>query len=400
MWVEKHGPTYRIRDTVGGRKVTVRSGLPNKSVAKRLMLTLETDKVRGDHLVHGGGRVTLAEWIEQWWPSYEIALKSSARVSSRGIRDRYLLPMLGDHELDDLDPVTVQRWVADLRAGRQPVRAHKTHKTPRAAKPLSRKTAANAHGLLHKILDEAVAQRLIRANPCVRTKLGQKTHHEMVFLTEQEADRLVKATREHYRTLVLTLLGTGMRWGEAVGLRVKDVDLLGKRITVQRNLQELADTGEQVEEAPKTAAGRRGLAITASLAEALVPLVVGKEAGDHVFTAPMGGDVRYRVFWPVFDAAREAAGIPACRIHDLRHTHAAWLISSRIRGGLTAVQRRLGHSSIRVTSDLYGHLMSEVDDDIVAALDARMPAPGGGGMGESGNADAPIVARISVDERG
>lgn len=368
MWAEKRGKTYRIRDRVGDRVVTVKTGLANKTLAKQLILTLSSDKLRGDALVHRGGEVTLAGWIDLWWPSYEASLKESAKVSSRGIVNRYIKPMLGGIELEDLDALAVQRWVADLKAGRTKV------KSPR---PLSRKTAANAHGLLHKILSEAVVARLIRTNPCATTKLGQKVHHEMQFLTEPEAERLLSAMPEHYRPLILLLLGTGLRWGEAVGLRVCDVDVLAGSLRVSRNLQELADTAQMVEQTPKTAAGRRTVTFTKDVALVLADLVGAKDSQEHVFLAPKGGMVRYRVFWPVFNRGRLAAGLPKVRIHDLRHTHAAWLISSNIKGGLTAIQRRLGHSSYRVTSDLYGHLLQEVDDDILTTLDARLPRLGG-----------------------
>lgn len=372
MWVEKHGPTYRIRDLVGGKKVDVRTGLPNKTIAREVKRQLEVDKARGDQLVPRGGDLTLNGWIEVWWPSYEVTLKQSSRVSAQGIVDRYISPMLGNVPLGQLDPVVIQRWVADLLAGRTKV------KTP---KPLSRKTAANAHGMLHKILGEAVAQRLIRANPCERTRMPQKVHHEMQFLTEPEAHRLVAAVPEHYRPLVRLLLGTGLRWGEAVGLQVRDVDVLAGRLQVRRNLQELAQSGAMVEEAPKTAAGRRTVTFTRDIADMLIELVVGKEPTERVFLAPKGGEVRYRVFFPVWDRARKAAGLPRVRIHDLRHTHATWLIAANVKGGLTTVQRRLGHSSYNVTSDIYGHLMQETDDDVLAALDLRM-TPRGGLVGE------------------
>lgn len=368
MWPEKRGKTYRIRDRVGGQVVTVKTGIANKTLAKNLIVQLTNDKLRGDALVHRGGEITLSGWIDMWWPSYEVALKQSARISSRGIVNRYIRPMLGGLELGDIDALTVQRWVADLKAG-------KTHvKHP---KPLARKTAANAHGLLHKIMAEAVVARLIRNNPCATTKLGQKTHHEMKFLTEPEAERLIAAIPEHYRPLILVLLGTGLRWGEAVGLRVKDVDVLGGRLRVTRNLQELADTGELVEEAPKSAAGRRTVTFTKDVALVFADLVGSKDSDEHVFLAPKGGMTRYRVFFPIWCRARIEAALPEVRIHDLRHTHAAWLIASNIP--LTAIQRRLGHSSIRVTSDLYGHLMPEIDDKIVSALDARLPRGSSGG---------------------
>lgn len=362
MWIEKNGRTYRIRDKLGEDKVTVKSGFATITAAKDHMVGLKADKLRGKALVHRGGEVELNDWIGEWWPSYEVSLKPSSRISGLGILHRYIRPMLGGHELDDISRLVVARWVGDLRAGR-------THVTK--PQPLSRKTAANAHGLLHKILGAAVEDRLIPENPCHRTKLGQKEHHEMVFLTEQQAERLVLAMPEHWHPLVMFLLGSGCRWGEAIGLRVKDVDLLERRIYIRKSLQELRDHGGFVEVEPKTGAGRRTFKITLDLALALAPMVANKSAGDRVFLAPRGGEVRYRPFWTRWDAARTAVEIPRFRIHDLRHTHAAWLISSGV--GLTALQRRLGHSSIRVTSDVYGHLMPEVDDEIVTALDARMP---------------------------
>ena len=363
MWVEKHGNGWRIRDRVGARIVTVRGDIATKSAARALMTTLKADRIRGDQLVHRGGQVTVADWVDSWWPSYEVTLKPSSRLSARGIVGRYIRPMLGDIRLDDLDPVTVQRWVADLLAGRT--------KAARP-KPLSRKTVANAHGLLHKILAEAVAQRLIRVNPCGRTRLPQRVHFEMQFLTEPEAQRLLVAVPEHYRTLILLLLGTGLRFGEATGLLVKDVDVLDGRLYVRRNLQQVAGTG-LVEGTPKTAAGRRTVTFTADLAGELAGLVAGRDGEERVFESHTGGPVRQRQFFPTWNRARIAAGLPRLRIHDLRHTHAAWLISSRILGGLTTVQRRLGHSSYQVTSDLYGHLMPEVDADVLLALDTRLP---------------------------
>src|SRR5690606_39678910 len=92
----------------------------------------------------------------------------------------------------------------------------------------------------------------------------------------------------------------------------------------------------------------------------LAPLVAGKGRDDLVFTAVKGGPVRYRVFRSTWVKACAAAGLEGLRIHDLRHTHAAWLISAGVP--LTAIQRRLGHASLAVTSDLYGHLMPAVDE--------------------------------------
>lgn len=362
MWVEKNGPTWRIRDLVGDKKITLKSGFPSTTSAKDAMVLLRADQLRGDALVPRGGNVTMDEWLDAWWPAYELTLKPSSRVSAAGILSRYIRPMLGMYSLDDLTQMTVQRWIADLLSGRTLV------KHPRR---LAGKTVRNAHGLLHKVLGEAVGQRLIRSNPCERTTLPAKRHHEMMFLTEPQAERIVLATPPHWQPLVLFLLATGLRWGEAIGLRVREVDVLARRATIIRQTQELADTAEIVDEEPKTLASRRTITFTLDVAQVLVPLVANKRPDQRVFTAVRGGVVRTRRFYVVWTKARNSAGLSGLRIHDLRHTHAAWLISGK--APLTAVQRRLGHTSISVTSDLYGHLMPVVDEDILKILELALP---------------------------
>lgn len=375
MWVEKHGKVWRIRDEAGGKKVTIKGGYPNKTAAQNAMAGYRADQLRGTALVPRGGDTTLTAWIDLWWPSYEVGLKPSARVSAAGILNRYIKPMLGHVALGDLHdtPLLIQRWVADLLAGRTQVRK---------PQKLSAKTVRNAHGMLHKVLSEAVGARLIASNPCERTTLPAKRHYEMKFLTEPEAERMLAALPVRWRPLILFILGTGVRWGEAIGLRVKDVDILERRCRIIRQTQELADTAEIVDEEPKTLASRRTVTFTLDIANALIPLVVDRDGESRVFTAPMGGVVRTRRFYEVWTTARESAGLSGLRIHDLRHTHAAWLISGK--AVLTGVQRRLGHTSIAVTSDLYGHLLPEVDDDILAILDRALPKiECGGPVGET-----------------
>src|SRR5215467_1907013 len=293
MWVEKHGAGFRIRDRVGGRNVTVRGAIATKTAAKMLMVTLKADKIRGDALVHRGGDITVGDWLDVWWPAYEVPLKPSTRVSSGGILSRYIRPMLGGVRLDDMDRVTIQRWVADLLAGRT-----------RSRKPLSRKTVANAHGLLHKVMAEAVAQRLIRANPCEGTRLPERVHHEMQFLSEPEAQRLVVAVPEHYRPLILTLLGTGLRFGEAAGLLVRDVDVLAGQLHVRRNLQQIAGLAELVEGTPKTLAGRRTVTFTKDVAVTLAGVVAGRDGTERVFLSTAGTPMRQRQFWHIWNRAR------------------------------------------------------------------------------------------------
>lgn len=386
MWAEKHGQNYRIRDRVGGKPVTLEAGFATKKAAKNRITALTADRLRGDFIDPRGGKVLLCDWIDDWWPGYEGTLKPSTKVSASGLIRRYIMPMLGAAALDDIDRLTVQRWTADLRAGRTPY-----------GRVLAVKTVYNAHGMLHKILDEAVAQRLIRSNPAHRSGLPELEHVEMRFLTEPEAERLLAAVPPQWRPLILLLLFTGLRWSEAVGLKVGRVDILERRLVVVETMQELAESGEIVFVTPKSKRSRRTVTFPVRVAEALVGLVAGRDREDMLFLGRDEGVVRYNNFrYRVWGKALRAAGLEGLRLHDIRHSHVAWLISAGVP--LTAISRRLGHASIMVTSDRYGHLLPEVDTGIMRALDNAFDKIDRGGTVGAAGPEGPGATRSSSDE--
>lgn len=369
MWPEKNGPGWRIRDRVAGRIITVSTHIyPTKTAANLGMKTLIADAVRGDALVPRGGRTTLNQFVDDWWPHYERRLKPTTVHSEGGRVRNHIRPLLGEYALDDLDSVVIQDWVKQLQDGVGPV--------PDGAKwqrkRLSSKTVHNCHGLLFTTLDAAVARRLIRINPCGSTELPARVHREMRFLTDPEIARLVKAMPEHWQPLVMLLVGTGLRWGEAIGLRVGRVDLLASkpRLLVVEQLQEMSNSGELIFLSPKSAKSRRTVSFTRQIALILAALVAGKEGDEMVFLTPGGLMIRTRNFRRVWTTACKTAGLEGLRVHDLRHTHAAILIAANRQ--LSAISRRLGHSSIAVTDSLYGHLREEVDEGILTAIEEAM----------------------------
>jgi len=387
MWVEKHGKAFRIRERFAGEIRTVESGYPTKTAARQAMKLLDADQLRGDLVLPSAGRVTLADWVGEWWDSREDGLSPSTQKSEGSRVRNMILPRLGLAELGEIQPMTVQRWVKDL-----------------VAAGYAAKTIHNAHGVLHTALDSAVANRLIKANPCAPTKLPKGEHREMRFLTPQEAERLLAATPGHYRPLIVTALGTGLRWAELAGLRVHRVDVLAGKLRVEETLNELSD-GLLTWGPPKTRASRRTVKLPDEVAQALVGLVANRGRGDVVFTALRGGELRVRNFRRVWLRALDDAGLePArdpgarrtegVRFHDLRHTHASWLISAG--RPLTAISRRLGHTSISITSDRYGHLLPDVDDGIIEVLDAALPRSTWEQNGSSGTG----TVRSNPDEDG
>lgn len=190
----------------------------------------------------------------------------------------------------------------------------------------------------------------------------------MRFLTAAEVAELAAAVGPAWETLVYTAAYTGLRWGELAGLRPGRVDVGRRTITVVEQLNELS--GRLEWGPPKTAAGRRAVSIPSTLADLLAeqlatPMVV---RSGLVFPTPLGEPMRRSNFarrvWAPATMALELDGL---RFHDLRHTAVALAISQGAHP--KALQGRMGHSSVTVTLDRYGHLYEGLDGHIADSLD-------------------------------
>lgn len=361
MWLEKNGKTWRIRELVAGDKVTLASGYDTKTAAKDAMTILRAEVLQKTSLIPRGGEMTLSAYITNWWPSYQRALKQTSRVSMGGVIQRYIVAMLGHLRLEEIEqsPMLVQEWVADLLDGRTQVRR---------PIPLSAKTVQNAHGILYMIFGFAIAGKYMRSNPCQHTNLPEQANTEMQFLDYDEAAVLLGKLPEFWRTLVWFLLATGVRWSEAMGLRVRDVDRRRNRVHVRINTVEVV--GRFVDQTPKTKRSKRYVSFPESIGLLLDPLLAGKAPDDRVFLDEVAKPIRHKLFYRVWHAARAAAGLYGLRVHDLRHTHVAWLIAAKVH--LSAISRRLGHETVAITDARYGHLLPEVDEGIVEAVEGVM----------------------------
>lgn len=382
MWVEKNGRTWRVREKVGDEKITLASGFDTKTAAKERMVLLKADSLRGDALIPRGAEITLNELLDLWWQLYSPAFtRVKTRESIIGVINRYLR-ILGKYKLRELEerPGLVQRWVNDLSTKGNP----KVHKP----KPLAPKTVRNAHGLLSQIVDWAISTRRIRSSPCASTVLPEEDPTEMRFLTPAEADRLIAALPAQWRPLVVFLLATGIRWSEALGLRAKHLDVIARKVLiVVKTIED--NRGQFHDEQPKSRRSRRTLSFTTRVAQFLIPLaMVNDDRERRIFLTPRGNLIRHKDFYKIWNAACENAGLKGLRVHDLRHTHVAWLIAGAVH--ISAISRRLGHKTISVTDTIYGHLLEEVDERLVAALEEAMAVIDfRGDVGETDPAEPP-----------
>ena len=302
-------------------------------------------------VVKARGR-TMAEYADQWLD--QRTLKPRTRQHYRSLLDRQILPTFGDVSLKAVTPEMVRTWHADLGRRTPTLRAH-------------------AYGLLRTILGSALEDELIRANPChIRGAGNTKRVHKIKPASLEELSAIAAAMPPRYRLMVLLASWCGLRFGELAELRRVDLDLANQRIRVRRGVVRV--DGETIIGTPKTAAGVRDVSIPPHL----MPMVRDHLA-DHaqpgrnglLFPAASGGNMAPSSLYKVFYPAREAAGRPDLRWHDLRHTGA--VMAAQTGATLAELMGRLGHSTPGAAMR-YQHAAQDRDAEIARKLSAMIGA--------------------------
>lgn len=222
---------------------------------------------------------------------------------------------------------------------------------------LSAKTIKNVIHMLSSAMGLAVDEGVIARNPCRRVRLPKPgiDGNEPRFLKPHEFARLLTEIPDHYKPLVLFLVGTGTRWSEATALQPKNVDLEHGTVRIDRAWKWQGKGAGWKVGPPKSPKSRRTVNAAVIALKAIVPLL----NGEYVFTTPTGKVVRHNNFYNrIWLPAVERAGLVGVRVHDCRHSHASWLISDG--QSLEAVQDQLGHESILTTRKVYGHLQPAI----------------------------------------
>lgn len=291
--------------------------------------------------------ITFGQYADQWVQRRD--LKPRTQDHYRSLLDRQILPAFTDVPLKALTSEAVRDWHADLDRTRPTLRAH-------------------AYGLLRTILATAVVDEKIPVNPChIRGAGSSKRVRKIRPATLVELEAIAAAMPERYRPMVMLCSWCGLRFGEVTELRRKDLDLTNGVIRVRRGV--VRSEGRTVVGRPKSDAGVRDVAIPPHLVPMLkahrdaMPL---RGADGLLFpaadgTSHLAPSTLYRWFY----GAREAAGRPDLRWHDLRHTGA--VLAAQTGATLAELMGRLGHSTPGAAMR-YQHVAGGRDAEIAAAL--------------------------------
>ncbi|SHI23416.1 tyrosine-type recombinase/integrase [Streptomyces sp. 3214.6] len=308
----------------------------------------QTEMRRGDWHDPDAGKVPFSEYAAAWIRERELA--TTTRQLYGSLLRHHLEPTFGAVNVAEISPPLVRRWRAD-----------------RLADGVGPTTVANAYALLRGIMRTAVSDLLIRRNPC--TIKGASTVHtpERPTATVQEVYDLADAIQPRYRALVLMAGFLGLRFGELVGLHRRDVDLDGGAVRVRRAVAEL-NNGQREIKAPKSAAGKRTVAIPAAiLPEIRAHLAVYAERGadGRVFVGAKGATPRRNHFNRLWHKACSDAGIKGLHFHDLRHTGNT--LAASTGASTRELMSRMGHSSARAAL-IYQHASADRDRLIADAV--------------------------------
>ena len=276
-------------------------------------------------------------------------LSPSTRKLYRIILDSHILPAFEDVPVSEITPAMVRRWHAGLRTETGPTQR------------------ARAYSLLRTILGTAVSDDVITANPCrVRGAGVAKTARDIRPATLPELNALAAAMPPRYRLMVLMAGWCAMRFGELAELRRADIDVKNGVVHIRRGVVR-ADDGLVVKD-PKSHAGKRDVNIPPHLMSAVRDHLsrYTKPAQDALlFPAVHGGHLSPATLRRPFHRAREAAGRPDLRFHDLRHTGA--VLAAATGATLAELMARLGHSTVSAAMR-YQHAAEDRDKAIAAAL--------------------------------
>lgn len=371
----------RHPDPLRGGTAQIERVFDTRKAAEDWLAALRPSVSSGQYLDPVGGRMALADLAAEWRTTWR-RLEPKTKAGYESILNRHYLGdgcRFAQAELVALTPDVVQRFVNDLSATHAPA------------------TVRRVYGVLRQMFALAVKRRYVAESPCDAVDVGEERaargadgllQKPRIYLTDAEVRTLAEAMPPRWRVAVYVSAYCGLRAGEQWALRRRDVDLVKGELHVERALKDINSTSTALADdekglifGPTKTHATRVLALPGFIRDMLREHLAAPSAGgvgpdDLLFTSRHGHPVRHSLFYARVFRPVAMRTLPmekrACRWHDLRHTCAS--LSLAVSPNLHIVKERLGHTDIKTTINVYGHLLPSVDQALAEGLGAGYAA--------------------------
>ena len=270
----------------------------------------------------------------------ESRIKKTTMETKEYIVNTKLLPFFEKMKVKDIKPIHIRKWQTDL-----------------LKMEYSKTYLKTIYNQLTAIFNYAIRFHNLDKNPChIAGSIGKKDADEMQILSLQEFNKMIDCvTDKENKFFYIILFWTGMRKGELLALTYEDVDFENKTIMINKNFQIVKK--ERLITDPKTPRGRRVIAVNDVVLNCIKDLwntSYKPNKTDKIFYLSKDSLKRQ------LDTACKKAGVPRIRVHDLRHSHASYLLSNGVN--IVILSRRLGHEKVQTTLNIYCHICPSSED--------------------------------------
>lgn len=344
------------KDPITGKRVRrYRSVDGGKKDAERAMHEFIREIEKGYYVTDS--KICVAEWIDTWLEVYIVPNVSPTTLSRyEGMITRYIKPLIGHIQVQQLSTLAVQAWVNGLKV------------SPVSGKEMSASTIKHAYHVLKGSMDKAVLAGIIPRTPCSGIMLPKGHKKHPVVYDESQIKQLIAAAKGTEMELIVDIeLCLGLRRGELLGLRWDDIDWAKNQIHIIHN--RVVVKGQALDKDPKTESSRRTVDVPVQLMQKLrqhrqkcaanrLRLGPGYTDTDYVIVHPDGRPIYPEYVSQLLTKLQKKAGLPKCRFHDLRHLCASIMLMQGVN--VKVAQEHLGHKDVSTTMNIYSHVLPSV----------------------------------------
>lgn len=349
-------------ESTGKRRQKRFSGYNTKKEAEKALAQKINELNTGQFV--DAAKETIDEYLSAWLEDKKTQVRPGTWKSYRWLVNR-VVEHIGKIKLADLKPQHLQKLYNQLQTGE---------------KPLSARSVLHAHLIIQEALDRAIKWGMVHRNVAEAVDAPRPKKVEMCVWDAKEVRKFLEVAKEdRYYIAFLLAITTGMRKGEILGLRWKDIDFEKNTLSVRQTFAR-AEKGHDFQE-PKSSSGLRSIALPPGTMEALrlhkvqqakEKLKAGSLYQDMgmVVATSHGTPVLSRNLDRTWFRLMEKAGVSRIRFHDLRHTHATLMLKNGVHPKI--VSERLGHSNISITLDTYSHVLPGLQEAAARQFDESL----------------------------